>query len=181
MPIDPQILHSHRLRNVNYQGDALRMGMNWTEEDCQLSLGITVENEADEQQVRPEELNLAHYEALCRKKFEAFPNLKYQAITLRESYSESHNAWSACLFNGQEFFASTTYDLTHIVDRVGGGDSFAAGLIYGLATSMGDEEALKFAVAASALKHTIPGDMNLLTLAEVQHLMIGDASGRVQR
>ncbi len=151
------------------------------EEDCQLSLGITVENEAREQQGMQEGLELARYEALCKKVREAFPNLKYQAITLRESYSASHNGWSACLFNGREFFASTKYDLTHIVDRVGTGDSFAAGLIYGLATGMGDEEALNFAVAASALKHTIPGDLNLVTLSEVQHLVSGDASGRVQR
>jgi 2-dehydro-3-deoxygluconokinase len=151
------------------------------EEDCQRSLGIAVENEAGEQQVTLEELNLAHYEALCRKMFEAFPNLKYQAVTLRESHSASHNEWSACLFNGRQFFASTTYDLTHIVDRVGAGDSFAAGLIYGLATGMEEQEALNFAVAASALKHTIPGDLNLLSLSEVQHLVSGDVTGRVQR
>jgi 2-dehydro-3-deoxygluconokinase len=151
------------------------------EEDCQLALGIAVENKAGEQEASHGKLLLTHYEALCRKMFEAFPNLKYQAITLRESYSANHNGWSACLSNSREFFVSTRYELTHIVDRVGGGDSFAAGLIYGLATSMGDEEALNFAVAASALKHTIPGDMNLATLAEVQHLMGGDASGRVLR
>jgi 2-dehydro-3-deoxygluconokinase len=151
------------------------------EEDCQLSLGIPIENTGDEQQVTPKELEPARYEALCRKIFEVFPNLKYQAITLRESYSASHNGWSACLFNGREFFASTRYDLTHIVDRVGGGDSFAGGLIYGLATGMGDEKALNFAVAASALKHTIPGDLNLVTLSEVHHLVSGDVTGRVQR
>lgn len=151
------------------------------EEDCQLSLGITVENGAREQKVTQKGLELARYEALCKKVCEAFPNLKYQAITLRESYSASHNGWSACLFNGREFFASTKYDLTHIVDRVGAGDSFAAGLIYGLAMGMGDEETLNFAVAASALKHTIPGDLNLVTLPEVQHLVSGAASGRVQR
>jgi len=151
------------------------------EEDCQLALGIVVENEADEQQATAGKLEQAHFETMCRKMFEAFPNLKYQAITLRESYSANHNGWSACLFNGREFFVSTGYDLTHIVDRVGGGDAFAAGLIYGLVTTMGDEEALNFAVAASALKHTISGDMNLVTLDEVFHLMQGDASGRVQR
>src|SRR5262249_59486909 len=101
--------------------------------------------------------------------------------SVRESYSTSHNGWSACLFNGREFFISTKYDLTHIVDRVGGGDSFAAGLIYGLTTGLGDEEALNFAVAASALKHTIPGDLNLVTVPEVRHLLAGDATGRVQR
>lgn len=152
------------------------------EEDCQLSLGITVENEARRRQcAAQEDSKLAHYEALCGKVFESFPNLKYQAITLRESHSASHNGWSACLFNGREFFGSTPYNLTHIVDRVGAGDSFAAGLIYGLTTHMGDEEALNFAVAASALKHTIPGDLNLVTLSEVQHLASGNASGRVQR
>jgi 2-dehydro-3-deoxygluconokinase len=152
------------------------------EEDCQLSLGIALKNEAVEQQRGTgDTFHRSHYEALCRNVFEAFPNLQYQAITLRESHSASHNTWSACLFNGREFFVSTTYELTHIVDRVGGGDSFAAGLIYGLATGLGDEQALNFAVAASALKHTIPGDLNLVTVAEVQHLMSGDTSGRVQR
>jgi 2-dehydro-3-deoxygluconokinase len=151
------------------------------EEDCQHSLGITTEDNANEQQATQGKLSLVRYEALCRKMFEAFPNLKYQAITLRESRSASHNGWSACLANGRAFFASTSYDLAHIVDRVGGGDSFAAGLIYGLATGMEEEKALNFAVAASALKHTIPGDLNLVTLAEVQHLLGGNASGRVQR
>lgn len=151
------------------------------EEDCQRSLGISIENEASKPHVAPGEINLARYEALCRKMFEAFPNLKQQAITLRKSHSASHNEWLACLFNGREFFASTTYDLAHLVDRVGAGDSFAAGLIYGLATGRGEQEALNFAVAASALKHTIPGDLNLVTLAEVQNLMRGDATGRVQR
>jgi 2-dehydro-3-deoxygluconokinase len=102
-------------------------------------------------------------------------------MTLRESHTARHNDWSACLFNGRQFFASARYELTHIVDRVGGGDSFAAGLIYGLATDMGDEQALSFAVAASALKHTIPGDQNLVTVAEVRQLMSGDTAGRVQR
>lgn len=151
------------------------------EEDCQRSLGIFVEDATGEPRLAPGEIQLARYEALCRKVFAAFPNLKYQAITLRKSHSASRNEWSACLFNGQAFFASSTYDLTHIVDRVGAGDSFAAGLIYGLAARMGEQEALNFAVAASALKHTIPGDLNLITLAEVQHLMSGDVSGRVQR
>ena len=151
------------------------------EEDCQLSLGITVGKDPAEQHLTRGELNVARYEQLCRNVFAAFPDLKYQAITLRESHSASHNGWSACLFNGRQFFVSTKYDLTHIVDRVGAGDSFAAGLIYGLATGMGEEEALEFAVAASALKHTIPGDLNLVTLAEVRRLLAGDATGRVQR
>lgn len=151
------------------------------EEDCQLSLGITAEATAGEEQMKPGEGELARYESLCRKVFDFFPNLKYQAITLRESYSASHNGWSACLFNGREFFGSARYDLTHIVDRVGAGDAFAAGLIYSLSTGMEDEAALNFAVAASALKHTIPGDLNLVTLSEVQALLAGNTTGRVQR
>ena len=151
------------------------------EEDCQLSLGITAGQAPGEQDLTPPELGLARYERLCEKMFAAFPNLQYQAITLRESHSASHNGWSACLSNGRQFFVSTKYDLTHIVDRVGAGDSFAAGFIYGLATGMGEEETLNFAVAASALKHTIPGDLNLVTLAEVRHLLAGDTTGRVQR
>ena len=127
------------------------------------------------------ELDTARYEALAQKMFATFPNLKYQAITLRESFSASHNGWSACLYNGSEFFLSRRYDITDIVDRVGGGDSFAAGLIYGLHTGMADEDALNFAVAASCLKHSILGDVNLATVAEVKRLAGGDASGRVQR
>lgn len=151
------------------------------EEDCQLSLGVTAEATAGEEQTKPGEGELTRYESLCRKVFDVFPNLKYQAITLRESYSASHNGWSACLFNGREFFGSARYDLTHIVDRVGAGDAFAAGLIYSLSTGMEDEAALNFAVAASALKHTIPGDLNLVTLSEVQALLAGNTTGRVQR
>jgi 2-dehydro-3-deoxygluconokinase len=113
--------------------------------------------------------------------FTAFPNLKYQAITLRESISASHNGWSAYLYNGSDFFVSKRYDITDIVDRVGGGASFAAGLIYGLQTGMADNEALEYAVAASCLKHSISGDVNLATAGEVKRLMGGDVSGRVQR
>jgi len=151
------------------------------EEDCQLSLGISAGIDPGERHTPEGELKVARYEQLCRNVFAAFPHLKYQAITLRESHNASHNGWSACLSNGRQFFVSTKYDLTHIVDRVGAGDSFAAGLIYGLATGMSEDEALNFAVAASALKHTIPGDLNLVTLAEVRRLLAGDATGRVQR
>jgi 2-dehydro-3-deoxygluconokinase len=151
------------------------------EEDCQRSLGISVEQGDWESAVTGGQLDVPRYEALCRKMFEAFPRLKYQAITLRESYSASHNGWSACLYNGGDFFLSTRYDITHIVDRVGGGDSFAAGLIYGLATGLPDEDALNYAVAASALKHSIHGDVNLATRDEVMRLMGGETSGRVQR
>ena len=122
-----------------------------------------------------------NYRVLCEKVLDIFPNLTHQAITLRESYSASHNGWSACLHNRKEFYLSTQYDITHIVDRVGGGDSFAAGVIYGMTSGMPDEESLGFATAASCLKHSIPGDHNLTTVEEVQRLMGGEASGRVQR
>jgi len=151
------------------------------EEDCQRSLGIQVAAGDWEAAVEKGQLDPTKYRALCQKVFEAFPNLKLQAITLRESYSASHNGWSACLFNGESFYLSTQYDITHIVDRVGGGDAFAAGLIYGLISSMEEEQALDFAVAASCLKHSIPGDVNLVNVEEVKKLMSGEASGRVQR
>jgi 2-dehydro-3-deoxygluconokinase len=151
------------------------------EEDCQKSLGVSLEEGDWESAVESGKLDTTRYEALAKKMFATFPNLKYQAITLRESYSANHNGWSACLYNGQEFFVSQHYDITDIVDRVGGGDSFAAGLIYGLHTGMSDEDALNYAVAASCLKHSILGDVNLVTTAEVKRLMGGDASGRVQR
>ena len=151
------------------------------EEDCQKSLGVSLEDSDVDHAVTSGELDTARYEALAKKMFATFPKLKYQAITLRESYSASHNGWSACLYNGSEFFLSRRYDITDIVDRVGGGDSFAAGLIYGLHTGMADEEALNYAVAASCLKHSILGDVNLATVEEVKRLADGDASGRVQR
>jgi 2-dehydro-3-deoxygluconokinase len=151
------------------------------EEDCQKSLGVSLEEGDWESAVESGKLDTTRYEALAKKMFATFPNLKYQAITLRESYSADHNGWSACLYNGNDFFVSCRYDITDIVDRVGGGDSFAAGLIYGLHTGMSDEDALNYAVAASCLKHSILGDVNLATTSEVKRLMGGDASGRVQR
>ena len=151
------------------------------EEDCQRSLGVSLAAGDWETAVTGGELDPGRYEVLARKMLAEFPNLKYQAITLRQSYSASHNGWSACLTNGRDFFLSRRYEITDIVDRVGGGDSFAAGLIYGLHTGMADRDALEFAAAASCLKHSISGDVNLATAAEVQRLMEGDASGRVQR
>jgi len=110
-----------------------------------------------------------------------FSNLKMLAITLRESKSASHNGWSACLHDGKEFLTSRHYEITHIVDRVGGGDCFAGGLIYGLQALGSHQEALEFAVAASCLKHSIPGDFNRFSREEVQALISGAGSGRVQR
>jgi 2-dehydro-3-deoxygluconokinase len=151
------------------------------EEDCQQSLGVVVDQADWEKAVHTGELETARYEALARKVLATFPNLKYQAITLRQSYSASHNGWSACLFNGRDFYVSRRYEITDIVDRVGSGDAFAAGLIYGMLSDMGEAGALEFAAAAACLKHSIPGDINLATVKEVQALAAGEASGRVQR
>ncbi|TFH36941.1 MAG: sugar kinase [Anaerolineales bacterium] len=151
------------------------------EEDCQQSLGISVTETDWTREVESGELDPGKYQALCEKVLETFPNLKYQAITLRESFSADHNGWSACLHNGQAFYLSTRYEIRDIVDRVGGGDAFAAGIIYGLSTGMDDETALNFSVAASCLKHSIPGDKNLVSVDEVKRLMDGEASGRIQR
>ncbi|MBN1119530.1 MAG: sugar kinase [Anaerolineae bacterium] len=151
------------------------------EEDCQRSLGVSLSEGDWQSGVESGELDTGRYQALAEKMFRTFPNLRYQAITLRESFSASHNGWSACLYDGREFTVSRRYDITDIVDRVGGGDSFAAGLIYGLHSGMAAEDAPNFAAAASCLKHSISGDANLVTLAEVNRLMGGDASGRVQR
>ena len=121
------------------------------------------------------------YESVCKQLMQRFPRCKKVIVTLRGSISASHNSWSGVLFNGSELLESPTYQITHIVDRVGGGDSFMGGLIYGLLQYENDQDALNFAVAASCLKHTIIGDANLVTIDEVQKLMKGDASGRVSR
>ena len=110
-----------------------------------------------------------------------FPNLKTLAITLRESKSASHNGWSACLNDRSNFLVSRKYEITHIVDRVGGGDSFSGGLIYGLLNLESKQDALEFAVAASCLKHSIPGDFNRFSVDEVKALIKEGGSGRVQR
>ncbi len=150
------------------------------EEDCQLALGISLEPNGGGA-VTDTHLDPERYRLLCEKVLAAFPNLKYQAITLRESRSADCNGWSACLHNGHEFMLSTHYEVTDIVDRVGTGDAFAAGLIYALHSGMEDCDALEFAAAASCLKHSIPGDMNFCTASEVQQLVSGGASGRIQR
>ncbi|MCR5529209.1 MAG: sugar kinase [Saccharofermentans sp.] len=146
------------------------------EEDCQKSLGITTDVD-----VSSGSIDEAKYKALTDKVLSSFPNVKKIAVTLRESHSADYNGWRACINNGSEFFVSKKYEITDIVDRVGGGDSFAGGLIYGLNTYASDSEALEFAVAASCLKHTIPGDFNRVSVKEVETLMKGDGSGRVQR
>jgi 2-dehydro-3-deoxygluconokinase len=124
----------------------------------------------------------AAYESVCRQMMEKFPRAKKVIVTLRGSVNANHNTWSGVLFDGKTLFEAPTYNITHIVDRVGGGDSFMGGLIYGLITYPGDDQrALNFAVAASCLKHTINGDFNLVTVQEVETLLGGDGSGRVSR
>ncbi len=121
------------------------------------------------------------YLSVCKQLMERFPRCKKAIVTLRGSISASHNSWSGVLYNGTDLLTTNTYQITHIVDRVGGGDSFMGGLIYGLKSYDDDQKALDFAVAASCLKHTIYGDANLATKEEVEKLMGGDASGRVSR
>ena len=147
------------------------------EEDCQKSLGISADVD-----VETGELDTKKYEALSQKVLELFPNMSTIAITLRESHSADRNGWSACLRNrDQGFKLSRHFEMTDIVDRVGGGDSFASALIYGLNAYEDKQESLEFAVAASCLKHSILGDFNRVSVEEVKKLMGGDGSGRVQR
>jgi 2-dehydro-3-deoxygluconokinase len=146
------------------------------EEDCQKALGIEVDVD-----VKSGELEHEKYCALAERVLKEFPSLERQVITLRESHSADRNGWSAVLHNRKQFLTSRHYDITDIVDRVGGGDSFAAGLIHGLRAYRDDQKALEFATAASCLKHSILGDINRVSVAEVEALMQGDASGRVQR
>jgi 2-dehydro-3-deoxygluconokinase len=146
------------------------------EEDCQMALGIQAPVD-----VHAGTLNTDHYATLTGKVLAEFPNLRLIAVTLRESHSASYNGWSACLNDGSAFLVSRHYEIKNIVDRVGGGDAFAGGLIYGLQTLPGPQEALEFAVAASCLKHSIPGDFNRFSVDEVRQLLKGGGSGRVQR
>lgn len=148
------------------------------EEDAEKVLGF----KAKATDVTKGELNLAGYEDIFNQMADRF-GFKYIFSSLRQSYSASNNGWSACVMDGKtrKFYHSKTYQITPIVDRVGGGDAFAAGCITGLLDSKDMEGALEFAVAASALKHTIPGDFNLVSRSEVENLAGGDGSGRVQR
>jgi 2-dehydro-3-deoxygluconokinase len=146
------------------------------EEDCQKSLGIKVD--AD---VESGHLDSGVYKKLTDKVLSEYPNIKKIAVTMRESHSADYNGWSAVLNNRKDFFVSRKYEIKDIIDRVGGGDSFASGLVYGLNNYDDDKDALEYAVAASCLKHSIKGDLPLLTVDEVSSLMKGSGSGRVQR
>ncbi len=145
------------------------------EEDAELCLGFKPDANVEAGLTDAE-----GYKGIFRKMAEEF-NFKYVISTLRESYSASHNGWKGMIYDGENFYVSRHYDIAPIVDRVGGGDSFSGGIIHGLLTKGTQAEALEFAVAASALKHTIPGDFNMVSAGEVEALAGGDASGRVQR
>ena len=155
---------------------------------CDIILG----NEEDAEKhfgLHPEGVDVTHgdsvdgtaYLSVLKQLQDMFPRAKKVITTLRGSISASHNSWTGVLYDGSTLYQAPSYEITHIVDRVGGGDSFMAGLIYGLLSYDNDQDALNFAVAASCLKHTIKGDANLVTVAEVEKLMAGDASGRVSR
>ncbi len=145
------------------------------EEDAEKVLGF----KPGKTDVTSGDLELAGYKDIFEQMKKKF-GFKYVISSLRESYSASDNGWSACAYDGNEFYHSRKYDI-RIVDRVGGGDSFAAGVIYGLLEGRNFKDALEFGVAASALKHTVLGDLNMVTVDEVENLLKGDASGRVQR
>ncbi|MGC9472491.1 MAG: PfkB family carbohydrate kinase [Bacteroidales bacterium] len=148
------------------------------EEDAEMVLGISPKGV----DITGGRVEADAYRSVSGQIMKRFPRVKIVATTLRGSVSASHNSWSGVLYNGKDLHTAPTYQITHIVDRVGGGDAFAAGLIYGMLTYGEDhEKALRFATAASCLKHTIPGDFNLVTVHEVEKLMGGDASGRVSR
>ena len=182
--------------DLNYRKNLWKYGKKASEimpalvEGCDIILG----NEEDADKVfgiKPEGFDVtATGGAIDQKRFQSvgeqlmarFPRAKKVIITLRGSINANHNTWGGVLWDGRTLYQSPRYDITHIVDRVGGGDSFMGGLIYGLLTYMGDDQkALNFAVAASCLKHTIFGDFNQVTVKEVENLMAGDASGRVAR
>ena len=159
-------------------------------EGCDIILG----NEEDAEKVfgiKPDgfdaehtggEVNAAEFKSVCMQLMTKFPRAKKVIITLRGSINANHNTWGGVLYSNGTLYQSSRYDITHIVDRVGGGDSFMGGLVYGLLTYKdNDQKALDFAVAASCLKHTIYGDFNLVTVSEVENLMKGDGSGRVSR
>ena len=145
------------------------------EEDIEKVFGIKAENT----DINKGKLDYDSYKVVANELLNKF-HLSKVACTLRTSISASENKWTAMLYDGTEFYQSTEYKI-HIVDRVGGGDSFVAGLIYGFLNDLSDKESLEFATAASCLKHTIEGDFNLVSVDEVKSLALGNTSGRVQR
>ncbi len=182
--------------DLNYRKNLWRYGKTASEVMPELVAGcdVILGNEEDAEMVfgiKPEGFDVtstnggvdgAEFRSVCQQMMTKFPRAKKVIVTLRGSINANHNTWRGVLYDGETLFESPAYDITHIVDRVGGGDSFMGGLIYGLISYPADDQkALNFAVAASCLKHTIYGDFNLVTVDEVEKLMGGDASGRVSR
>jgi len=180
--------------DLNYRKNLWKYGKTAEEIMPELVAGtdIILGNEEDAEKVlgiKPEGIDVtgghvegAAYESVSKQIMARFPRCKKVITTLRGSVNANHNSWSGVLWDGKQLFEAPTYQITHIVDRVGGGDSFMGGLIYGLLSyKEDDQKALNFAVAASCLKHTIYGDFNQVTVDEVEKLMAGDASGRVAR
>ena len=182
--------------DLNYRKNLWKYGKTASEVMPELVAGcdVILGNEEDAEKVfgiKPEgfdvtathgEVNAAEFESVCKQLMAKFPRAKKVIITLRGSINANHNTWGGVLYSNGTLYQSPRYNITHIVDRVGGGDSFMGGLIYGLISYPEDDQrALNFAVAASCLKHTIYGDYNQVTVAEVENLMKGDGSGRVSR
>ena len=147
------------------------------EEDAEKVFGITAEGV----DVEAGHVEAAAYKSVCQQLMDRFGKLKKVGVTLRGSVSASHNNWSGVLYDGETLYEGPQYEITHIVDRVGGGDSFCGGLIYGLLSGKSDQDAIDFAVSASCLKHSIYGDFNMVSVEEVEKLAGGSGTGRVQR
>jgi|TARA_B110000483_G_scaffold243502_1_gene333649 2-dehydro-3-deoxygluconokinase len=180
---------NYRAKLWNYNGDRMSI-MTALTDHCDIILAneehvekfFGIKPEGLDIKTRGDEIKVSAFLSVCEQMMVKFPKAKKVITTLRGSISASHNTWAGVLYNGQTMLQTQQYQITDIVDRIGGGDAFMGGLIYGLLTyPKNDQKALDFAVAASALKHTIKGDANLVTTTEVEKLMGGDASGRVTR
>lgn len=181
--------------DINYRGNLWKYGKTAAEMMPEMVAGsdIILGNEEDCEKVfgiKPKDFDAAKtngnvdqssFLSVCKQMMERFPRCKKMVVTLRGAINANHNTWGGVLYNGKELIESRRYDITDIVDRVGGGDSFMGGLIFGLLHYQDDCKALEFATAASCLKHTLKGDYNWVTVQEVESLMGGDASGRVKR
>ena len=181
--------------DINYRGNLWRYGKTAAEVMPEMVAGsdIILGNEEDCEKVfgiKPQNFDAANtsgqvdqssFISVCQQMMQKFPRCKKMVVTLRGAINANHNTWGGVLFDGKNLLESRRYDITDIVDRVGGGDSFMGGLIYGLLHYDNDQDALEFATAASCLKHTLKGDYNWVTAQEVENLMKGDTSGRVKR
>ena len=181
--------------DINYRGNLWKYGKTAAEVMPEMVAGsdIILGNEEDCEKVfgiKPKDFDAAKtngnvdqssFLSVCQQMMERFPRCKKMVVTLRGAINANHNTWGGVLYNGEELMESRRYDITDIVDRVGGGDSFMGGLIFGLLHYQDDHKALEFATAASCLKHTLKGDYNWCSVQEIENLMGGDASGRVKR